>query len=85
MYASFLGISGALYLDLFKQPVKKESFYIILLMTSAVSYSKPVYHVNIIAYVTGIDLSSLYCGYQPCRRHPSIHSHHFTLDHLISP
>jgi hypothetical protein len=30
MYASFLWISGALYLDLFEQPVKKEFFRILL-------------------------------------------------------
>jgi MFS family permease len=31
MYASFLGVSGALYLDLFEQPAKKEFFRILLI------------------------------------------------------
>jgi hypothetical protein len=32
MYASFLGISGALYLDLFEQPVKIEFFRILIIL-----------------------------------------------------
>jgi hypothetical protein len=31
MYASFLGVSGALYLDLFEQPVENEFFRILLI------------------------------------------------------
>jgi hypothetical protein len=31
MYASFLRVSGAWYLDLFEQPVKKEFFRILLI------------------------------------------------------
>jgi hypothetical protein len=40
MYASFLGISGALYLDLFEQPVKIE-FFLILLINVAIAPGSP--------------------------------------------
>jgi hypothetical protein len=34
MYASFLGVSGALYVDLFEQPLKNEFFRMLLICFS---------------------------------------------------